>query len=61
MKKLQGLSNPAQTLTDLAQQNPSIKQILTLAQSQKMSLKDLFYMLAKEKGADPEDIINQLK
>lgn len=61
MKRLQTLSNPTQTLTDLANQNPSIKQVLTMAQSQHMSLKDLYYLLAKEKGVDPEDILKQLK
>ena len=61
MKKLKTLDNPTQTLSDLAQTNPSIKQILLLAQNKNMSLKYFYYMLAKEKGVDPEDILNQLK
>ena len=60
MKQLQTLSNPSQTLTELVRQNPSIKQILAMAQNQHVSLKELCYLLAKEKGVDPEEIIKEL-
>ena len=41
--------------------NPQIKAVMDMVKNSNMSAKDLFYKLAKEKGVDPEAILNQLK
>lgn len=54
-------NNPQQLLFALMQKNPSIKQILNMANQSGMSYKDLFYAVAKQKGIDPNQIINMLR
>lgn len=41
--------------------NPQIKAVMDMVKNSGMSAKDLFYKLAKEKGIDPDAILNQLK
>ena len=61
MKKLQTLQNPTKELEIMMNENPSIKEVLNLAQKQNVSLKDLYYFLAKQQNIDPNEILNQLK
>lgn len=54
-------SNPQQLLMTMAQNNHKTKQILDFINKSNQSPKDLFYSMAKQKGVDPNQIINMLK
>lgn len=49
--------NPQAALTQLANSNPQVKQVLQLAGS---NPKQAFYDLARQKGINPDDIIKML-
>lgn len=53
--------NPQQLLMNMAQTNPQAKQIMDLIRTSGQSPKDLFYTMAKQKGVDPNQILNMLK
>ena len=53
--------NPQQMLNYLAQQNPQLRQILTMVNNSNMSPRDLFYKLAEQKGVDPQQILNSIQ
>ena len=54
-------SNPQQLLMTMAQNNPKTRQILDFINKSNQSPKDLFYSMAKQKGINPDSIINLLK
>lgn len=58
---LNGSSNPYQLLINMAAKNPMIKNIMDSADKSGKSYQDMFYELAKQRGIDPNSIINQLK
>ena len=58
---LNGSSNPYQLLTNIAAKNPMIKNIMDSADKSGKTYQDMFYELAKQRGVDPDNIINQLK
>lgn len=58
---LNGSSNPYQLLINIAAKNPMIKNIMDSADKSGKSYQDMFYELAKQRGVDPDNIINQLK
>lgn len=58
---LNGSSNPYQLLINMASKNPMIKNIMDSADKSGKSYQDIFYELAKQRGVDPNSIINQLK
>lgn len=58
---LNGSSNPYQLLMNMAVKNPMIKNIMDSADKSGKSYQDMFYELAKQRGIDPNSIINQLK
>ena len=58
---LNGSSNPYQLLVNIAAKNPMIKNIMDSADKSGKSYQDMFYELAKQRGVDPDNIINQLK
>ena len=58
---LNGSSNPYQLLINMAAKNPMIKNIMDSADKSGKSYQDMFYELAKQRGVDPNSIINQLK
>ena len=58
---MKSASNPQQLLMSMAQNNPKTKQILDFINKSNQSPKDLFYSMAKQKGVDPNSIINLLK
>lgn len=58
---LNGSSNPYQLLINMAVKNPMIKNIMDSADKSGKSYQDMFYELAKQRGVDPNSIINQLK
>lgn len=45
----------------MAQNNPNMKQAIDYINSNGGNPKDAFYKLAKERGVDPESILNSLK
>lgn len=50
-----------QMLLSFANNNPQIREILKEINESGMSAEELFYKKAKEKGVDPDSILNQLK
>ena len=60
-KTMQKSNNPQQLLINMAQQNPKTKEVLDFIKSSNQSPKDLFYQLAKQKGVDPNQILDMLK
>ena len=58
---MKSANNPQQLLMTMAQNNPKTKQVLDFINKSNQSPKDLFYSMAKQKGVDPNQIINLLK
>lgn len=54
-------SNPQALLSSLMQQNPQMREVMTLVQQSGGDAKTAFYRKAQEMGVNPNDIINQLK
>lgn len=48
-------------LQNLVQNNPNMKQAIDYVNANGGNPKDAFYKLAKERGIDPEAILNSLK
>ena len=61
MQTLKGVSNPQQMMSNLMQNNPQVKNAVSLIQNSNMSPKDLFYKLAQEKGVNPDEILKALQ
>ena len=57
MNTMKMMKNP----TAFIQSNPQMQQAIQLANSLGNNPKEAFYALAKQKGVNPEDILNQLK
>jgi len=43
------------------QNNPQVQNIYSMLQNSNRSPKDFFYYMAKQKGVDPDTILNMLK
>ena len=61
LNMIRGKSNPTQMLQMMSQNNPQLKQVMNMVQQSGKSPKDLFYEMAKQKGVNPDDILNRLK
>ena len=61
MNTLKSVRNPQQMMATLMQNNPQMKDVLSLVQNSNMSPKDLFYRMAQEKGVNPDDILRALQ
>lgn len=61
MALLQSSKNPQALINQMANSNPQMKQVLDLVQNSGGDAKSLFYQMAKQKGIDPETILNQLR
>ena len=61
MNMFKGVQNPQQMMSTLMNQNPQMKDVMTLVQNSNMPPKDLFYKLAQEKGVNPDEIIQALQ
>lgn len=59
MNAFRNSANPQQMLAQMAQNNPQFSQVMQLCQNG--NPKDVFYALCKEKGVDPNTILNQLR
>lgn len=53
--------NPQQLISNMVNQNPQMRQMMNTLQNSGKSPKDLFYEMAKQKGIDPNQIINMLQ
>lgn len=53
--------NPQQLLFNYIQTNPMAQSIYLMLQNGNKSPKQLFYLMAKQKGIDPNSILNILK
>lgn len=61
MQTVQTAQNPQMALQNLMQSNPGMKQAIEYVNANGGNPKDAFYKLAKERGIDPESILNSLK
>ena len=52
-------SNPQAMLNNMIKQNPQLKSVLDMCKAS--NPKDAFYSMCKQKGVNPDDILNQLK
>ena len=53
--------NPQQLLMNMAQNNPNVKQTLDFIKMSNKHPRELFYEAAKQRGVDPNTILNMLK
>lgn len=58
---LKGTANPQALLNQLIQTNPNMKQVMEIVQQYGGDANKAFYALAKEKGIDPQQILDLLK
>ena len=61
MNMVQTASNPQAMLNQMLQNNPQYKQIINAINANGGNLQKAFYQMAKEKGVDPNTILNQLR
>ena len=61
MQTVMTSQNPQMALQNLVQNNPNMKQAIDYVNANGGHPKDAFYKLAKERGIDPEAILNSLK
>jgi len=59
-KSVRNAQNPGALLMSLAQNNSQLGQVLNYINQNGGNAKQLFYDMAKQKGKDPNVIINQL-
>ena len=50
-----------QTVQNNIMNNPQLQQVMNLVKASKMTPKEYFYTLAKQKGVDPNQILNMFK
>ena len=53
--------NPSAMLNQLIQSNPNMKQVMDIVNQYGGDANKAFYEIAKQKGIDPQEIINMLK
>ena len=53
--------NPYEFLSNYIQNNPQAQNIYNMLRNTNKSPKELFYLLAKEKGIDPDSILQMFK
>ena len=61
MQTVQMASNPQTAIQQLMSTNPAMKQAIEYVNANGGNPKDAFYKLAKERGVNPEEILNSLK
>ena len=59
MQMLNGAQNPQAVLQMLAQKNPQMAQVMQLVGGR--NPQEVFYEMCKQRGVNPDDILNQLK
>lgn len=58
---VQAAQNPQAALSQMAQNNPQIQQVMQYVQQNGGDARTAFYALAKQKGVDPDAIIQQVQ
>ena len=61
MNLLRNSNNPQALLQMMANQNPQLRQVMNLINQNGGDARQTFYALAKQKGINPDDILNMLK
>ena len=61
MNMFKSAQNPQQMMATLTQNNPQMKDVMTLIQNSNMTPKDLFYKMAQQKGVNPDEVIKALQ
>ena len=61
MQTVMTSQNPQMAMQQLMLNNPNMKQAIDYVNANGGNPKDAFYKLAKEKGIDPDSILNSLK
>ena len=59
LSMLNAAQNPQAALNMLAQKNPQMAQVMNLVGGR--NPQEVFYELCKQRGVNPDDILNQLK
>lgn len=61
LNMLKSAKNPEMFLQNMMSQNPQVKQAMDYVNANGGDAQKAFYSLAKQKGIDPEQILNMLK
>ena len=61
MHTVQMSANPQLALQQIINQNPNLKNVLNLANSNGVNLQQLFYTMAQQKGVDPQQVLRELQ
>ena len=61
MQMIQNSNNPSAMLQTLMMQNPQFQSVMQFVSQNGGDPKAAFYALAKQKGVDPNEVINMLK
>ena len=60
-RMLKNSNNPMQLLQNMARSNPQVQSVMNMIQTSGKSPKDLFYEIARQRGVDPNQILNMLR
>ena len=60
MNMMRNASNPQEMLQNMVSSNPQMKQVMDIVQKSGGDPKTAFYNLAKERGVNPDEIIQML-
>ena len=61
MNMVRVAQNPGMMLQAIAQNNPQLKQVIDLVNKSGGDPRSAFYQMAKDRGVDPNQILNLLK
>lgn len=61
MGMLRTAQNPTAMLNQMVMSNPQLKQVMDIVQQHGGDSMKAFYAVAKEKGVDPNEILNMMK
>lgn len=61
LNSIQANANPMGAMRNLVNQNPAMRQVMNIVERYGNNPKDAFYALAKEKGVNPDDVLNALR
>ena len=59
MNTVRGMANPMQAISNMAAQNPQLAGVMSMINGK--NPKEVFYEQCKQRGVNPDDVINALK